>query len=207
MSPVQLLHSSRVMVTSFSWHLVNCLLIATTFVPAALSHNYVECTNAKPNLTALLTEPLVTYDSSHDHCDGYPRGMPDAKPSKVLSLASLAKASPGDVLSPRATPISLTTTRQFVWPMHESNVLTTHRACNWNQELPFCDPTPNLTSVKPGATIMIKVATNGHAHEYENGRVAGHHKIYLAGDSGTHITASNQLTDDRVIFMAAGSHD
>ena len=49
---------------------------------------------------------------------------------------------------------------------------------------------------------MIKVATNGHAHEYESVRAAGHHKIYLAGDAGTHITASNQLTDDRVIFMA-----
>ena len=49
---------------------------------------------------------------------------------------------------------------------------------------------------------MVKVATNGHAHEYESGRAAGHHKIYLAGDSGTHITASNQLTNDRVIFMA-----
>ena len=86
--------------------------------------------------------------------------------------------------------------------MQDSNALTTHRACNWNQELPIYGSSRNMTSVKPGATIMIKVATNGHAHEYENVRAAGHHKVYLAGDAGTHITASNQLTDDRVIFMA-----
>ena len=54
------------------------LLIASTLTPSVLSHNYVECTNAKPNLTALLTETLAAYDSSQDECDGYPRGTPDA---------------------------------------------------------------------------------------------------------------------------------
>lgn len=92
--------------------------------------------------------------------------------------------------------------RQFIWPMQDNKVLQSHRACNWNQELPIYDPFRNMTSVKPGATILLKVATNNHAHEYETVRAAGHYKIYVAGDSGTHITTSDQLTDDRVIFKA-----
>ena len=72
------LHFDTVMSVPLLQRAITILLITSNFVPGILSHNYVECTNAKPNLTALLTEPLVAYDSSHDHCDGYPRGVPDA---------------------------------------------------------------------------------------------------------------------------------
>ena len=100
-------------------------------------------------------------------------------PFRALNLALQVKLSPGEyftyILNAEAS--GLTSTRQFVWPMQETNALATHRACNWNQELPIYDPSRNMTSVKPGATVMVKVATNGHAHEYENGRASGHHKI------------------------------
>ncbi|KAI9894677.1 MAG: hypothetical protein M1814_002033 [Vezdaea aestivalis] len=91
--------------------------------------------------------------------------------------------------------------KQFVWPMQDGSAFGTHRACNWLQELPIYDPDKKMTTVKPGATIMLKISTNAHTHEYAK-RPSGHYKIYLAGDSGTHITVSSQLTDDRVVFKA-----
>jgi hypothetical protein len=66
--------------------------------------------------------------------------------------------------------------RQFIWPMQDGTVLKNHRACNWLQENPVYDPSKNMTTVKPGATIMLRISTNGHASGY-NERASGHYKV------------------------------
>ena len=63
----------------FSIPLTLLLADVLGLVPQVLAHNYLDCTNAKSNLTALLTMADGNYNSQLlDHCDGYPRGMPDS---------------------------------------------------------------------------------------------------------------------------------
>lgn len=174
-------------------------LAAFDLVPGTLGHNFVKCVNSRPNLDNLLARKS-DYNAGLDPCDGYPRGLV-ANTSSQYSLV-------GDQGYPW----------QFIWPTMDGIAFKNHRACNWLQENPVYDPTHPWTTVKTGATIMVEVQTNNHAHEYAE-RPSGHYKVslasskplskpltvikvYLAGKAGTQITTINQLTDDRVIFKA-----
>jgi hypothetical protein len=70
----------------FSIPLTLLLADVLGLVPGVLAHNYVQCTNVKSNLTALLTIADGNYDSGLlDHCDGYPRGVADSN-TDIASL-------------------------------------------------------------------------------------------------------------------------
>ncbi|KAI9890584.1 MAG: hypothetical protein M1814_003782 [Vezdaea aestivalis] len=158
-------------------------LVALDFASKTLCHNLVVCTNSKPDLASLLPRLEEGYDSGKDQCDGYNRAYPtDSAPF-------------ADIIGDQGYPW------QFIWPTQDGIAMRNHRACNWLQENPIYDANKTWTVVKPGATIMLKIATNNHAHEYAE-RQSGHYKIYLAGSSMTQIKTADQLTNDRIVFNA-----
>lgn len=133
-------------------------------------------------------------------CKGYPRGYPANNESVEF-----------ENYNDQGWPW------QGIWPLHDQAALKNHRVCNWYVLSPPPTPTsliPNRVQenpvyeddrppakVKKGSSVLVQIQTNQHAHEYKD-RPSGHYKIFLAGQSGSHLTTANQLTFDRVVFSA-----
>ena len=158
--------------------------------------------NAHPNMTALLSDmPRGDIENTQGNCSGFPRAFP--------AKGTPESANYGDQGWPW----------QGIWPLADGAALQNHRVCNWFvsvavvdsrvsrlmafrlQENPVYDPSSPPATVKPESSIFVQIQTNNHVHEYAE-RPSGHHKIFLAGPSGTQLTTQNQLTFDRVVFSA-----